>query len=174
MTILRTHTGFLAVSPANGSPVHQFYGNPAIRTLYLDMINDPTFTDTWEWRRQAIGIANEILNNNPNFFNLQIFGNVPMPSRNVDFIHSVLTFIMTGKRQLPTILWNDVLEFHPTNLTVVSDKTRDHFKDLFGMVIDSPVHLMLSMWLSQPRGLEDMLTSLFIIFGDLPENWQNT
>jgi hypothetical protein len=173
MNPLRTNTGFLTCRPSDASPSDQFYGSPVASKLYQDMVNHPDLTATWEWRSKAIIAARDLLLMNPDFFKVQVFSGIPMSARTIDFIHSTLTFIMTGKRQLPTILWNDVLDYHPSDLNAVSDKTKDHFKSLFSMVMNNPVHKLLAMWLSQPGGFEDMLTTMFIIFGDLPENWQH-
>jgi hypothetical protein len=173
MRPLRTNTGFIIQRPSGASATDQFYGNPVVNLLYLDLINHPELTATWEWRSKAIMVSRDLLLVNNDFFRNQILSGAAMSARTVDFIHSTLTFILTGKRQLPTILWNDILEYHPTDLTAVSDKTKDHFKDLFGTLLNGPLHSLLALWLSQPGGLEDLLTTVFIIFGDLPENWQS-
>lgn len=173
MKTLRTNTGFVIPRPAGASLSDEFYGSPVFNELQLDLVNKSEISSTWAWRKNAVLAIKDVFSLNKGFFKGQIFSGQPMNPRCVDFLHSTLTFIMTGKRQLSVQLWNDLLKYHPTEVASVSSVTKDHFQDQFGMIFNCPESKLISMWLAQPGGLEDMVTTAFIIFGDLPANWQD-
>lgn len=173
MKTLRTNTGFVIPRPADAVSSDEFYGSPVFSALQLDIINKPEVCSTWPWRKNAILAIKNVFALNRGFFKGQIFSGQPANPRCIDFIHSTLTFIMTGKRQLSVQLWNDLLVYQPTEMASVSSVTKDHFQDRFNVLFNSTDSKLISMWLAQPGGLEDMVTTAFIIFGDLPANWQD-
>lgn len=173
MNTIRTHAGFVMTRPPAVAGNLEFYGNPKLDALYAELINKPDLTKTWEWRKNALGVIIDTFALTPNFFRTQLQSGLPVSARCVDFLHSTLTFILTGKRKLSVILWDDLLDYHPTDLVAVGAGTRDHFEDTFGRLMTYPLAELIVMWVSHPGGLEDLVVTAYLLFGHLPENWQD-
>jgi hypothetical protein len=171
MKALRTNTGFVVLAAAGQGA--QFYSVPVFSKLYLQLVNNDPVTKTWEWKRAAMQAAVKTLSVSRTFFKDQLFSGEAMNPRGVDFLYSTFTFIMSGKRQLAAPLWTSLLEYHPKELSPVSDKIKDRFGAEFRPLLILNDEQVISMWMSQPGGLEDMVASMYIIFADLPTNWQS-
>jgi hypothetical protein len=172
MRTLRTHTGFLLSQPMGSDAADKLYGNPFMNQLYLELINKPELAKNWEWVKKALTAISTQFHNQRYFFKSQVLGNQPMSPRAVDFIHSTLTFVLTGKRKLPVELWVDLLDYHPKDEVNVPTATQDHFLSTFRALLEYPESKFIAMWLSHPGGLNDLIVTAYALFGSLPENWK--
>jgi hypothetical protein len=172
MNYARTHRGFLmdrGALPADDRLT--WYGNAAIGQLYDDLLNPQVDTRKWEWQKRAIEVVQDVFQMTPHFLLMQIKSGQPMPPRAVDFIHSTMTFIKTGRRSLSVLNWLDLLDHHPDVALPVSYKVQDDFKEEFSTLTMLNTARLITLWLQQPMGLQDMVQTAYALFGPLPEGW---
>lgn len=89
----------------------------------------------------------------------------------LSFVSSTLDFVGGKARSIQVENYIDLLEFHPTNMTQFdasnnAGKLRE-WAELFKLTPEE----FISLWMSQPSGLTDMVQSLYLIGGALPSEW---
>ena len=90
----------------------------------------------------------------------------PMVSdMHVQFLVDTMKFVAGEERGLATFQWFSILE---ANTTIVpSQSTWDEVSRVFNHCLPSyDFYTVLQMWVSRPHGYEDLLTSLFVIYGE--------
>lgn len=173
---IRTHRGFVVNKSDEADRNDRFYANPTVDELYLQLINNPVVTQSWEWEKNAIQVIASIFAATPRFFEKQLRGEEGrqhMSPRSIDFLHSCLTFIQTGRRRLSAPLWLDLLDIHPKDTKPVTTAVLDDFELLFKDLLKAKAERLIPMWVSQPGGLADLVTSAYILFGAIPANWKD-
>ncbi len=84
------------------------------------------------------------------------------------FLDDILAFIVTGRRNMALETWAALLTYSDIdgNITPLTPEVIDMFDRSFGK--DQPVSLVdvMVMWCSQPNGIEDLLHTLHILFGN--------
>lgn len=166
MGLIRTERGF--VVEAEGDKNKRWYNSPAINVLYHEHCDHLVNKNDWSWIGKAAEISAKQLKvkGNKNFFSCQIDGDVELPFRAVDFMIDSMMYLRTGRRRISIDHWFDLLEVQPERFVQLSNEQLRKIKEEFQSILNlSPVDLVC-LWLRQPEGLDDLVTSLMIIFGD--------
>lgn len=160
------HSGFVTAIPRTGSGYPQYdewTSGDAQASIYhtLPGMSFRNHTDpkkTIEIARKAV----ELFGNNSlfGFFNLNVLRNRFKTDLHFKFLEDTLKFISTGVRSMNIQMWMQLL--------VVPNKSFD--KELIGkttytMNSDLYRKATITEWLSKPNGLQDLVYSLYIIFG---------
>ena len=94
-----------------------------------------------------------------------------MTDTHVRFLNDTLDFIKTGSRQIEIQTWERLIGYFKAD-TVSIKPSQFNYKDYFGMGKPALFHKPLGItnaiqaWVSQPGGMEDMIYTLKILFGD--------
>jgi len=131
---------------------------------YTSPVNNST---TWAFRRQVLACAKRLLGSHRNWFVAQE-RNALVTQYNYQFVLDTLRYIGTGRRRISIHAWSDLLINYPVGgLDDVSE--RHEIADLFERLnLQTSTVAMLQLWSQHPGGIDDMLCTLNLLFGDLP------
>jgi hypothetical protein len=153
---------------SRAKPVHSNReGDPEITALwkqYCEPVNNST---SWQFRRLVLGCAKRLLGGRPNWF-LSQDPNPWVLAYNYQFVIDTLRFIGTGRRRISIHAWPDLLSNYPKNeLPDVSN--RHEIADTFTqLALTTSIDALLQLWCSHPKGFDDMICTLNLLFGDHP------
>lgn len=145
--------------------------NVDVETLHNEYIFEHTRTTAFDFRRrilQAALTAFGTLN-----FDVWVLAQYQSPSAgdlHGRFIVDTIRFLNTGRRDMSLETWNSLLVAPqgPDHIGPVPDTV----KDFFGIQSGGPARWhcslteVIALWCSQPNGLEDLLCTLQVLFGD--------
>lgn len=143
---------------------HIHAGDEEIDQLYMTYLKGRVNHQGWRYRRQVISVAARLLRNFGQFLNQQS-DNPYLYGFNYDFLLDTLKFIETGHRSMSVETWEGLLmENQPPNKDF---KARPNFSVSQSplSVIGSKTEDVISRWCAQPKGFEDMLKTLTVMFG---------
>lgn len=140
-------------------------GYPAVTELWEAYVTPSAMTSTWSFRRRILQVALDAFTTKANWFISQD-RNGYMTGYNFDFILDTLRFIATGRRSLSVHTWPDLVSHQVGEELDVSERCT--LTDFMGQngIPNNTVEL-LQKWCSQPGGIDDMVCTLNILFGDL-------
>lgn len=166
MRHLRTERGFII--PSDEKTNKLWYNSPAINALYHEQCDILVNKLNWSWLGKAAEICAKQLaiDGKKNFFAIQLDSDGSLPFRAVDYVIDSMTYLRTGRRRISIDHWFDLLEVQPEKFISLSNEQLRRYKEEFKDILNlSPVELVC-LWLSKPEGLDDLITSMMIIFGD--------
>ena len=152
----------------NGS----YIANSDVELLYEAIYKNSPGVRTMEFREKVLRTALKAFGTS-SFFNwceLQT-QNTSMTDTHVRFLNDTLDFIKTGSRQIDIHTWERLIGYFKAD-TVNIKPSQFNYKDYFGMGKPALFHKPLGItnaiqaWVSQPGGMEDMVYTLKILFGD--------
>lgn len=150
-------------------PTHETReGDREITRLYEASTQPHNQSATWTFRRQVIAAAKRLLGTDrPNWFLTQD-GNPLVQAYNYQFILDTLRFIGTGRRRISIYAWPDLLSNHPDQgLDDISERN-DIAQQFRELGVDLQVESLIQLWCQHRGGFDDMLCTLYLLFGDLP------
>ena len=169
MSHLKTHRGF-SVDTHSAHP-QGYVDLPLVDRLYHRMETTHDFAEDFEHLQEVLQAARQVLFTRNGKFILIQQVKTPCSRWVLDFTLSTLAFIKgDGPRRMALENYRDLLVFHPKDVIErnADQLIRDH--DLTGFFTATPGDI-LSCWLSREDGLTDLVQSLYLIAGSLPENW---
>ncbi len=144
-----------------GTGIVRSTGDAEVNQIYDELIQRQSNMESWDFRKRAMLLGVRVFNE---FFRwaMDQQNNSAIQSYNYDFLVDTLNFINTGKRQLTTVNWLYLVseESYPNR---GANMVRQHPLPL-GM-FNNKSEEVVSKWVGQPDGLEDMITSMFVLFG---------
>lgn len=131
---------------------------------YTSPLNQSTM---WSFRKRVIKAAKRLLAGRPNWFITQD-ENPWVAEYNYQFVVDTLRFIGTGRRRMSVHTWRELVRHAPEDgLSVASE--RHDIADMFTKLdLTTSVDALIQMWCSRPKGFDDMVNTLYLLFGDLP------
>lgn len=146
-------------------------GDPRVHELYLIFTNEPRLSVTWDFRKRVIQLAQSLFGGNFNWF-IRQDKNAMVTDQNYLFLLDTVRFIATGHRRLSIYTWPALLTYDvPVGKAVDS---RDEISKLYietAMATDTDT--LISKWLSRKNGFDDMMYTLNMLFGNVPEQVNN-
>jgi len=89
----------------------------------------------------------------------------------LSFVASTLDFVNGAPRNISVVNYYDLLEFHPEALTQFdASANRDKLRQ-WDQILKARPEEFISLWLSREGGLNDLVHTLHLIGGDLPNEW---
>lgn len=157
------------------SPSNRFFFNQEITRLYNRWLGDPNCLKDFDTREELLKIA-KLVFETPSFFKwikLQT-EHAQLGDLHVAFLTDTLEYLSVGERRLQVSQWISLLEkaIKSEGATVNLDRFFD--KELYGRangydkILPSNTVAVIARWTGWPRGFEDLLISLFVIFGNRP------
>lgn len=150
------------------SNIENFYFEDIV-ILYDLYRGDPNLLRDFNFREQVIKAAYMMFGSNSVYTWLRHqnqLANIGL--LHARFIEETLTYIATGKeRATQTVQWIKLIEIsnHKESSKLNID---DWFNTYSGLYVPADIVDFIQLWVSQPKGFEDLLISLFIIFGNRP------
>lgn len=153
------------------SKSHYFYFKE-VDDLYEEWSKNNTLIKTMEFREKIIKAAKNAFNNVSiyNWLNTQKYANT-VTSTHENFISETIGFVLGSPRSIQTSQWIRLLEVsekaQSINLDIDKYFNRNNIQNQLKFS-SSLLTDFIVRWVSQPNGFEDMLLSLYVIFGDRP------
>lgn len=142
-------------------------GDPRVHQLYLDFTTYPRETIYWSFRRKVVDLAQQLFSGNFNWF-IRQDTNALITDQNYMFLLDTVRFIATGHRRLSIYTWPTLLSYEvPLGASVDS---RKEISNLFiELALNTDVNTIIQKWLSHKNGFNDMMYTLNMLFGNIPE-----
>lgn len=142
-------------------------GDPRVHNLYLIFTNEPKRAIYWEFRKQVIDLAQTVFAGQFNWF-IRQDTNAAVVDQNYLFLLDTVRFIATGRRRLSIYTWPALLSYNvPVGLAV--DSRAEISKLFIELALESDINVVIQRWLSHKGGFDDMMYTLNMLFGNVPE-----
>lgn len=143
-------------------------GDPRVHNLFVEFTNFPTRASTWSFQKRVVNIAQELFSGEYSWFMRQD-SNALIKDQNYAFILDTVRYIATGRRKFSIHTWPALLTYEvPTGTESVNDR-REIFLLMQELKVPTELNALLQMWLSHPGGIYDMMYTLHMLFGSVPE-----
>lgn len=158
----------------------ELVGSPEVMRLYKMWFNGDPYTRSFDYRREVMTLASTVFGT---LSFLEWFRAQQMSPAYGEWHHRFLTdtlrYIQTGKRDLDIRTWMRMVTFKDEPISDYDPG--GYVEQYFGKrrlhpdtVVALPNHdsepsliYSLQKWLAQPQGLDDLLNSLYLLFGEL-------
>lgn len=149
-----------------------YFYHKEINDIYEDWRGDATLMKSMEFRERIIKAAKDAFNSYSIYQWFLMQGNTEtLTELHQKFIYDTLAFVQGQKRAIEAVQWIRLLE--------ASEKTQgvkinvDRYFDNVNFKQEakfssSALSTFLVLWTSRPNGFEDLMITLFVIFGDRP------
>lgn len=142
-------------------------GDPRVHDLYLIFTNEPKRAVTWEFRKQVIDLAQTLFSGDFNWF-IRQDTNALITDQNYQFMLDTVRFIATGRRRLSIYTWPALLSYKVPVNSVIGDR-REISKLFIELALETDVNTILKKWLCHKGGFDDLMYTLNMLFGNMPE-----
>lgn len=138
-------------------------GDETVELLYHAWFDKSVKNTGWTYYRKVLEAAIRVFGNMDQWFHEQL-SNTALPSRNRAFIIDTLDYLETGKRELSVQLWLDMIDeggdlYNADRVSAILLKNPKIQKtDVYSA-------RRLHSWVSKPNGMEDLITSMHLLFG---------
>lgn len=163
--------GFIAPSPRGD--IIRVTGSGDINAVYDQMMQRTVNHNGWSFQKRVLQVAMNCFSNFPLFINTQK-NNPFLYGYNYEFLIDTLRYIQTGRRRVSVQNWLALLlENHRPNNDY---RDRGSSKDIqdFMQAVGSADSTVVATWVSRPGGLNDLVVSLYIMFGEVRNKRTNT
>lgn len=145
----------------------KFFYFPIVNNLYKDYTNNVNVINDIDFRERIIKVAFQVFDNKniSEWITMQNdFGVITQLHKQflLDTFNYVYKLNVNDSRSIPLTQWKSLLD--------VSERSSDvNLINIFGernKIIDDPISETLRKWLCLSNGFEDLLLTLYIVFGD--------
>lgn len=148
---------------SEGEGVQVSEGDGSVELLYKSMLDRNTNTRAWPFYRSVLRNAMRLFGDIQTWMQDQS-SNPNIVGYNRAFLQDTLAFIETGRREMPVLTWYDLVTeggrgYHASAVPATLRENRAVLK-----ASDNAIGL-LQKWIAQPNGLEDLLTTMHLLFG---------
>lgn len=156
--------GFIA--PSTRSDIIRVTGSADITALYDQMMKRSVNHNGWAYQKRVLQAAMNCFTNLPVFLNTQK-NNPFLYGYNYEFLIDTLRYIQTGRRRVSVQNWLALLlENHAPNNDYRDRSSSRDIRD-FLQAVGSTDSSVVATWVSRPGGLNDLVVSLYIMFGEV-------
>jgi hypothetical protein len=149
-----------------------YFYHKEINDIYEDWRGDKTLMKSMDFRERILKAAKDAFNSYSIYQWFLMQGNTEtLTELHQRFIYDTLSFVQGQKRSIEAVQWIRLLEASEKTqgVKIDVDKYFDNvnFKQE-AKFSSSALSTFLVNWTSQPNGFEDLMITLFVIFGDRP------
>lgn len=156
--------GFIA--PGSRGDLVRVSGSPDVTTIYDQVMQRKVNHNGWAFQKRVLQVAMNCFSNFPQFITAQK-NNPFLYGYNYEFLIDTLRYIQTGRRKVSVQNWLALLmENHQPNNAWRERTTSREIHD-FLTTVGSEDAKVVSAWVSWPGGLNDLVVSLYIMFGEV-------
>lgn len=141
-------------------------GDPEVVKMWQEYVNPNIQTSDWVFRKRVLRLAMRLFSSRDWFENQE--RNAHLHGYNYGFVVDTLRFIATGRRRMSVHVWADLVSHEhtqqkdPSQRHEIMDFLRNHT-----LFMNNPPVGMIQKWCSRPGGIDDMICTLNLLFGDL-------
>lgn len=171
MSVIKTHRGFiLASSSSHGTG--GYIDLPAVDDLYKRVETGDNFELDFDFINKVVVAAKQVLFTSEGEFVL--LKQLKEKSSNwvLKFSISSLKFINGEQRQISLENFRDLMTFHPKDQSSIEYGQVIREND-FGWMFKATPGEIIAAWLGREDGLTDLVMSLQLIAGALPDGWHD-
>lgn len=141
-------------------------GDEEVSLLYTLYMNQTVNSESWEYRKRVFKAARRLFKDFSHWVGLQT-KNEHIYGFNYEFLLDTLNYILTGKRSLSVTDWAGLLieAPEPKKQDVIERFSKANLHPLFkekGYATED----ILTAWCAKPHGFEDMVCTLYVLFGN--------
>lgn len=140
-------------------------GDEEVITLYTLYMNQNVNTDSWSYRKRVLIAARRLFKNFHTFAGMQV-KNEYLYGMNYDFLQDTYNFILEGKRKTHPTNWMGLFIEHPEprpqDIPARFSKHTPHKVLSVYLTVED----ILAAWCARPNGFEDMVCTLYVLFGN--------
>lgn len=141
-------------------------GDPNVMILYREYANPGFETQTWQFKRRVIDLALRVFDRKEGFSFIDQDANTHLSGFNYKFLLDTLKYIATGRRSMDVQMWGDLMEQSSTVPTHVVEGRSAIYKRIAEYKLDLTPSSLIQKWLSHKDGLEDLIVTMHLMFGD--------
>ncbi|MCO6704706.1 hypothetical protein [Streptomyces sp. CHB9.2] len=158
--------GFIA--PSDRMDISRVSGSADVNTLYTALIEGTVDRNGWTFQKRALRVAMGCFSNFALFLNTQK-NNPFLYGYNYEFLLDTLKYIQTGRRRVSVQNWLALLTENPKPSNDYRERNASKEIREFYQKVGTAPSKVVSEWISHPEGLNDLVISLYIMFGE----WRN-
>jgi hypothetical protein len=163
--------GFRSLSSRDKDDKTNFVYDRDIEAIYRSYINREVDFNDWNFRLNMFEECFRLFGANFEEWVLyQINKNTLIYDHSLDFLLDTLNFIIGQPRKVSIFVWRELMLTDPENKSniEISNRKINRLKDLYPK-IPTQTSDIIQLWCSQEDGFEDMLTTMFLLFGPAPK-----
>lgn len=135
----------------------------SVTEMYSLLVNNDSSLRSKAFLMQLTEITASLLGGRLTDWVQQQYLNPNLHGNNFEFLVDTLNYIVTGVRSYPISNWERMVSVNPEPITLTRN-VRDAV--VVVKALDALGANYISQWLSQPSGIQDLITTLFMWFGD--------
>lgn len=151
-----------------------FYSDK-VSELFKDWSADHTLSKDFEFREKVLTLA-KVMFKNKSFYKWLDFQteHAELTEMHKLFIYDTMNYIASNNpeesRRLEPVQWISLIKRNLEEVTVEVKISHFFNKEDRSALFHLPGKLteLLTLWISKPRGIDDLLTFLYVVFGDRP------
>lgn len=160
------YAGGTAINGSGSSEDTSTKGVDSVNDLWSDYLTPGYDIYSWSFRRRVLDTALSLFDPVTGFNFVTQDRNPRLINYNYKFLVDTLKFIATGKRDMEVRVWSELVTTEGADVKRSMPKRNEIEKTASKLGIDfSPVKLV-AQWCSQPNGLDDMICSMQLLFGE--------
>lgn len=147
-------------------------GDQRVHDLFVEFSNFPKRARTWDFQRRLINLAQEIFEGDYSWF-IRQDSNALVKDQNYAFILDTIKFIATGRRKFSIYTWPALVTYDiPVDNESVEGR-REIYHLLEQLKVPSATNAFIQRWVCQPKGIDDLMYTMHLLFGNVPEKINN-
>lgn len=143
-------------------------GDPRVHALFVEFTNFPKRAVTWEFQKSVIELAQDIFTGDYNWFYRQD-SNALLKDQNYGFVLDTIRFIATGTRKFSIHTWPTLVSYEVPIVNESVDGRRDIFMLMQKLDVPTDTNHFIQKWLSHKNGFDDLMYTMHLLFGTVPE-----
>ncbi len=143
-------------------------GDPRMHALFVEFTNFPKRAVTWEFQRKIIDLAQELFEGEYSWF-IRQDSNALVKDQNYAFILDTVRYVATGRRKFSIHTWPALVSYEVPLIAESVSGRREIFFLMDQLKVPSQTNALIQRWLSWPDGFNDMVYTMHLLFGSVPE-----
>jgi hypothetical protein len=143
-------------------------GDPRVHNLFVEFTNFPKQAITWDFQKRVIELAQDLFAGEYSWF-IRQDANALLKDQNYAFVLDTIRFIATGHRKFSIHTWPALLTYEVPVITESVEGRRDIYFLMQKLSVATSADKFIAQWLSHKDGFNDLMYSLHMLFGNVPE-----
>lgn len=143
-------------------------GDPRVHELFVEYTNHAQRAVTWEFQKRVIDLAQDMFSGEYSWF-IRQDANAFLKDQNYAFILDTVRFIATGRRKFSIHTWPALVTYDVPVVKVDVNGRREIYLLMVELGVPTDCNLFLQKWLSHRGGFDDLMYTLHLLFGTVPE-----
>lgn len=143
-------------------------GDPRVHALFVEFTNFPKQAVTWDFQKRLIDLAQEMFAGEYSWF-IRQDANALLTDQNYAFVLDTVRFIATGTRKFSIHTWPALVTYEVPIVSESVEGRREIYLLVDKLSVPTQADKFLQQWLSHKGGFDDLMYTLHLLFGTVPE-----